>query len=114
MKCALLLTTCRVPGLSDANVARVAATERHLKACDDVFAVAGIGRASTNASIIGVFDLAARAGLANVGIVCTSSDVWCPSCSFFSWGTITDTPLSWKMRTRPGGTGTRAMRGFGF
>ncbi|KAH7359239.1 hypothetical protein B0T11DRAFT_355895 [Plectosphaerella cucumerina] len=63
-----------LPGLHDANVARIAVTERQLKKCDDIFAIGRIGRAKTDDGIVSVFDLAARVGLANVGIVCTMSD----------------------------------------
>jgi hypothetical protein len=50
-------------------------TERYLRSCDEIFAVCNIGRAATDAGVIGVFDLARQAKLSNVGIVCTKSDV---------------------------------------
>jgi riboflavin synthase len=73
----MLISSAHSPGLRDANVARIAVTERQLKKCDDIFAVGSIGRAKTDAGIVSVFNLAAQVGLTNVGIVCTKSDV-CP------------------------------------
>lgn len=50
-------------------------TEVHLKTCDEIFAVDRIGRAETNDGISRVFDYAKEADLANIGIICTASDV---------------------------------------
>ncbi|KAH6682253.1 hypothetical protein F5X68DRAFT_242891 [Plectosphaerella plurivora] len=63
-----------LPGLRDVNVARIAVTERELQKCDEVFAVARIGRAKTDEGIVSVFDLSKRVHLTNVGIICTASD----------------------------------------
>lgn len=71
-------------GLRDLNSARLKITERYLLNCDEIFAVCYIGRATTDAGVMGVFDLAQRADLSNIGIICTKSDVsaeapwWCP------------------------------------
>ena len=43
--------------------------------CDEIFAVCQIGRATTDAGVMSVFELARQAKLSNVGIVCTKSDV---------------------------------------
>ncbi|KAK6073656.1 Nuclear GTPase SLIP-GC 3 [Seiridium cupressi] len=50
-------------------------TERYLLECDEVFAIVGIGRAITDTGVKSVIDLAQQAGLSNVGIICTMSDV---------------------------------------
>ncbi|CAI0647909.1 unnamed protein product, partial [Colletotrichum noveboracense] len=63
-----------LPGLRDLNSARRSITERYLLECDEVFAVCNIGRATTDVGVASVFELARRAGLSNVGIVCTRSD----------------------------------------
>nr|XP_036586662.1 Nuclear GTPase SLIP-GC 3 [Colletotrichum truncatum]KAF6797219.1 Nuclear GTPase SLIP-GC 3 [Colletotrichum truncatum] len=67
-----------LPGLRDLNSARRAITERYLIECDEIFAICNIGRATTDVGVASVFDLAKEAGLENVGIVCTKSDVSCP------------------------------------
>lgn len=64
-----------LPGLRDSNSARQNITERYVLECDEIFAVCKIGRAVTDAGVKAVFDLARQARLANVGIVCTMSDV---------------------------------------
>ncbi|KAF4487271.1 Nuclear GTPase SLIP-GC [Colletotrichum fructicola Nara gc5] len=63
-----------LPGLRDLNSARRSITERYLFECDEVFAVCNIGRATTDVGVASVFELARRAGLSKVGIVCTRSD----------------------------------------
>ncbi|KIW96149.1 uncharacterized protein Z519_03216 [Cladophialophora bantiana CBS 173.52] len=63
-----------LPGLRDLNSARLNITERYLLECDEIFAVCNIGRATTNPSVKEVFELAKRASLSNIGIVCTYSD----------------------------------------
>ncbi|KAH0425848.1 hypothetical protein CcaCcLH18_10717 [Colletotrichum camelliae] len=63
-----------LPGLRDLNSARRSITERYLLECDEVLAVCNIGRATTDVGVASVFELARRAGLSNVGIVCTRSD----------------------------------------
>lgn len=57
------------------NSARKNITERYLLHCDAIFAVCPIGRATTDESVRDVFELARRAELHNVGIICTKSDV---------------------------------------
>ncbi|KAF4962888.1 hypothetical protein FSARC_9044 [Fusarium sarcochroum] len=63
-----------LPGLRDLNSARRIITERYLLQCDEIFAICNIGRAVTDEGVQQVFDLAGRARLSNVGIVCTRSD----------------------------------------
>ncbi|KAK1975437.1 hypothetical protein LZ30DRAFT_605612 [Colletotrichum cereale] len=63
-----------LPGLRDVNSARRKVTERYLIYCDEILAICNIGRATTDAGVASVFDLAKKAGLSNVGIVCTKSD----------------------------------------
>jgi hypothetical protein len=43
--------------------------------CDEIFAVCCIGRATTDASVMNVFETAEKAKLSHVGIVCTKSAV---------------------------------------
>lgn len=64
-----------LPGLRDLNSARRIITERYLLECNEIFAICNIGRAATDEGVHQVFDLADRARLSNVGIVCTRSDV---------------------------------------
>ncbi|KAH8648902.1 hypothetical protein BGZ60DRAFT_422535 [Tricladium varicosporioides] len=63
-----------LPGLRDLNWARRAITERYLLGCDGIFAICSISRATTDASVMNVFELAKQAGLSNIGIICTMSD----------------------------------------
>ncbi|KAF2740486.1 hypothetical protein EJ04DRAFT_559010 [Polyplosphaeria fusca] len=63
-----------LPGLRDLNTARQNVTERYVRQCHQVYAVARIGRATTDAGVKEVFDLARRASLSNVGVICTQSD----------------------------------------
>ncbi|KAM0549840.1 hypothetical protein ACHAPJ_009282 [Fusarium lateritium] len=63
-----------LPGLRDLNSARKIITERYLLQCNEIFAVCNIGRAVTDEGVQQVFDLAGRARLSNVSIVCTRSD----------------------------------------
>lgn len=46
--------------------------------CDEILAVCNIGRAVTDESVKEVFNRARQAGLSNVGIICTKSDVSAP------------------------------------
>jgi hypothetical protein len=62
-------------GLRDRNSARLNITETYVRQCHQVFVVTRIGRAITDMSVKGVFELARRANLRNVGIICTQSDV---------------------------------------
>jgi hypothetical protein len=64
-----------LPGLRDINSARRYITERYLIRCDEVFAICVEGRAITDAGVASVLDLAKKARLSNVGIICTRSDV---------------------------------------
>ncbi|KAE9378390.1 hypothetical protein N431DRAFT_400024 [Stipitochalara longipes BDJ] len=75
-----------LPGLRDLNSARQSITERHLLKCDEIFAVCCIGRATTDASVMSVFEIAARAELSNVGIVCTKSGDIRPDEAKRDWG----------------------------
>ncbi|KAF6826582.1 Nuclear GTPase SLIP-GC 3 [Colletotrichum musicola] len=63
-----------LPGLRDLNSARRSITERYLIECNEILAVCNIGRATTDVGVASVFELAKKAGLKNVGIVCTRSD----------------------------------------
>ncbi|KAK4220911.1 hypothetical protein QBC38DRAFT_493173 [Podospora fimiseda] len=63
-----------LPGLRDLNTARQKITERYLVECDEIFVVCQRSRATTDAGVKAVFQLAKQAGLTNVGIVCTKSD----------------------------------------
>ena len=78
-----------IPGLRDLNSARLKITERYLLNCDEIFAICYIGRATTDAGVMGVFELARRANLSNIGIICTKSDVsaeaslWLPGSAAF-------------------------------
>lgn len=62
-------------GLRDLNSARQNVTERYVRQCHQIFAVARIGRATTDTGVKEVFELARRAALSNVGVICTQSDV---------------------------------------
>ncbi|KAF4448281.1 hypothetical protein F53441_8315 [Fusarium austroafricanum] len=74
-----------LPGLRDLNSARRIITERYLLECDEIFAICNIGRAVTDEGVHQVFELAARARLSNVGIVCTRSDDIDPEESMRDW-----------------------------
>ncbi|KAJ4171103.1 hypothetical protein NW754_007247 [Fusarium falciforme] len=63
-----------LPGLRDLNSARQKITERYVLTCNEIFAICNIGRAVTDEGVHQVFELARRARLSNVGIVCTRSD----------------------------------------
>ncbi|KAI0183617.1 hypothetical protein EV127DRAFT_352330 [Xylaria flabelliformis] len=63
-----------LPGLRDLNSARRNITERYLLKCDEVFVVAVEGRATTDEGVQSVIELAKKARLSNVGIICTRSD----------------------------------------
>ncbi|KAF1845874.1 uncharacterized protein K460DRAFT_366720 [Cucurbitaria berberidis CBS 394.84] len=64
-----------LPGLRDLNAARQHVTERYVRQCHQVFAVTGIDRAASHLGVREVFELARRASLSNVGVICTRSDV---------------------------------------
>ncbi|CCT71849.1 uncharacterized protein FFUJ_09011 [Fusarium fujikuroi IMI 58289] len=74
-----------LPGLRDLNSARRYITERYLLECNEIFAICNIGRAATDEGVHQVFDLADRARLSNVGIVCTRSDDIDPEESIRDW-----------------------------
>ncbi|KAK6859171.1 hypothetical protein PG995_005024 [Apiospora arundinis] len=63
-----------LPGLRDLNAARRHITERYLLECDEIFAVCIAGRAITDEGVMNVIELAKKAKLSHVGIVCTKSD----------------------------------------
>lgn len=63
-----------LPGLRDHNSARKAITERYLRQCHHIFAVARIDRAITDESVKEIFELARRANLTKVDVVCTRSE----------------------------------------
>jgi hypothetical protein len=63
-----------LPGLRDLNSTRKAITERHIRQCHQIFVVARIDRAVTDASIKEVFELAGRANLSKVDVICTRSE----------------------------------------
>lgn len=62
-------------GLRDLNSARQIITERYVRQCNQIFAVARIDRATTDQSIKDVLDLANRTKLSNVSVICTRSEV---------------------------------------
>ncbi|KAK8096503.1 hypothetical protein PG999_012447 [Apiospora kogelbergensis] len=63
-----------LPGLRDLNAARRHITERYLIECNEIFAVCIEGRAITDEGVMNVIELAKKAKLSHVGIVCTKSD----------------------------------------
>jgi hypothetical protein len=69
----MLTDTCI--GLRDLNYARQNVTERYVRQCDQVFAIARIGRATSDTGVEEVFKLARQALLPNVAVICTQSDV---------------------------------------
>lgn len=75
-----------LPGLADLNLARRNITERYIRNCDEIFAVCNIGRATTDAGVMSVFDLAREARLTHIGIVCTRSDDIEPEETKNDWG----------------------------
>ena len=62
-------------GFHDTNSARRKITETYIVHCDEVFAIANIGRAASDAGVKAVIDLAHNTGRKHVGIVCTKSEV---------------------------------------
>ncbi|OAL35776.1 hypothetical protein AYO20_04926 [Fonsecaea nubica] len=63
-----------LPGLRDRNSARVKITERYLLQCNEIFAVCPIARAIDDTGVKGVFELAKRASLSRIAIICTKSE----------------------------------------
>ncbi|KAK8062187.1 hypothetical protein PG997_014284 [Apiospora hydei] len=63
-----------LPGLRDLNAARRHITERYMIECNEIFAVCIEGRAITDEGVMNVIELARKAKLSNVGIICTRSD----------------------------------------
>jgi hypothetical protein len=63
-----------LPGLRDQNSARKAITERYVRQCHQIFAVARIDRALTDESLKEIFELARRAKLSKIDVVCTRSE----------------------------------------
>lgn len=75
-----------LPGLRDLNAARRDITDRYLVEIKDIFAVCPIGRATTDASVMSVFETAAEAEVSHVGIVCTMSAGIQPDEAKRDWG----------------------------
>lgn len=71
----LLPLTRPLLGLRDLDTARRNITERYLLKCNEIFVVASEGRATTDEGVQSVIELAKKAKLSNVGIICTKSDV---------------------------------------
>ncbi|KAF2462919.1 uncharacterized protein BDR25DRAFT_298822 [Lindgomyces ingoldianus] len=63
-----------LPGLRDLNSARKAITERYVRQCHQIFVVAKIDRAITDESIKEIFELASRANLSKIDVICTRSE----------------------------------------
>jgi hypothetical protein len=63
-----------LPGLRDQNSARKAITERYVRQCHQIFAVTRIDRAMTDESLKEIFELARRANLSKIDVVCTRSE----------------------------------------
>jgi GTPase SAR1 family protein len=63
-----------LPGLRDLNSVRQAITERYVRQCHQILVVARIDRAITDESIKNILDLATRANLSKIDIVCTRSE----------------------------------------
>ncbi|KAF2688370.1 hypothetical protein K458DRAFT_414140 [Lentithecium fluviatile CBS 122367] len=63
-----------LPGLRDLNSARKAITERYVRKCHQIFVVARIDRAITDESIREIFELALRANLSKIDVICTRSE----------------------------------------
>jgi hypothetical protein len=63
-----------LPGLRDLNSARKAITERYVRQCHQILVVAKIDRAITDESIKEIFELASRANLSKIDVVCTRSE----------------------------------------
>ena len=63
-----------LPGLRDLNSARKAITERYVRQCHQILVVAKIDRAITDESIKEIFELASRANLSKIDVICTRSE----------------------------------------
>ncbi|RYP01347.1 hypothetical protein DL765_010864 [Monosporascus sp. GIB2] len=63
-----------LPGLRDLNSARKAITERYVRQCHQILVVARIDRAITDESIKEIFELASRASLSKIDVICTRSE----------------------------------------
>ncbi|KAJ3573527.1 hypothetical protein NPX13_g4668 [Xylaria arbuscula] len=74
-----------LPGLRDLNTARRNITERYLLKCNEIFVVASEGRATTDEGVKSVIELAKKARLSNVGIICTKSDEINPEEALKDW-----------------------------
>ncbi|KAK5636992.1 hypothetical protein RRF57_012704 [Xylaria bambusicola] len=74
-----------LPGLRDLNTARRNITERYLLKCDEIFVVAAEGRATTDEGVKSVIELAKKAKLSEVGIICTRSDEIKPTEALKDW-----------------------------
>lgn len=56
-----------------------------MRNCDEVFVVCNIGRATSDEGVKSVIDLACKANMHNVGIVCTKSDVSSSPSQYSPW-----------------------------
>ncbi|KAI0509571.1 hypothetical protein F5B22DRAFT_657953 [Xylaria bambusicola] len=74
-----------LPGLRDLNTARRNITERYLLKCDEIFVVAAEGRATTDEGVKSVIELAKKAKLSDVSIICTRSDEINPTEALKDW-----------------------------
>ncbi|KAF2194396.1 hypothetical protein K469DRAFT_495226, partial [Zopfia rhizophila CBS 207.26] len=63
-----------LPGLRDLNSARKAITERYVRQCHQILVVARMDRAITDESIKEIFELASRANLSKIDVICTRSE----------------------------------------
>lgn len=68
------LVLADLPGLRDQNAARRRITQRYIRQCHQIFAVAPIERGSTDESLTTIFSLADDANLSKVDIVFIGSD----------------------------------------
>lgn len=92
-------------GLRDINSARRRITERYIRNCDEIFAVCNIIRATTDEGVKAVVELANKASLSNVGIICTRSDVSREPFSPTTWTLLPDFPSRISRPKRPRRTG---------
>ncbi|KAH9883404.1 hypothetical protein F4778DRAFT_801988 [Xylariomycetidae sp. FL2044] len=74
-----------LPGLRDLNSARQNITERYLLHCDEIFVIAKVARATSDAGVMAVFELTKHVKLFNVNIVCTNSDIFEAAETKYDW-----------------------------
>ncbi|KAI0867597.1 hypothetical protein GGS24DRAFT_485128 [Hypoxylon argillaceum] len=80
------LVLADLPGLRDLNSARRNITERYLLECNEIFVVAAAGRVTTDEGVRSAIELAKKAKLSNMGIICTKSDDIEASEALRDWG----------------------------